>query len=71
MRLPFLAPPWQRRPRRPREPLACPHSVIVPRWDEPQDMGKEERASGYVCHACGAHLTLEDAAEARARGLSG
>ncbi len=30
----------------------CPHTVLVPRWDNPADLGHEERASGFTCDAC-------------------
>ena len=32
--------------------ISCPHSVLLPRWDAVEDIGKEERATHYVCEAC-------------------
>jgi hypothetical protein len=31
---------------------SCPHSVLLPRWDAVDDIGKEDRATHYVCEAC-------------------
>ena len=35
-----------------REP-ACMHIDVVPQWDNPGDLGHEERASRFVCGTCG------------------
>jgi hypothetical protein len=43
--------------------IICPHSVLLPRWDSIDDMGKQDKISGYSCQACGATFT---AAEGRA-----
>lgn len=40
---------------------SCPHKVLVPRWDSLDDMGREDKASGYKCNACGAVLSREEA----------
>lgn len=45
------------------EAPACPHAVLVPRWDSVQDMGIEERATRYMCDTCRQEFTP---AEARA-----
>ena len=45
----------------------CQHRVLVPRWDQVQDMGDESKVSGYRCSTCGAPLTLEEANEAQQR----
>lgn len=45
----------------------CAHLVLIPTWSNPEDMGKEEKATGYRCYACGAALTLEEAGELRNR----
>lgn len=31
----------------------CMHIDVVPQWDNPGDLGKEERASRFVCGTCG------------------
>ena len=49
------------------EDYGCPHLIMVPTWDNPQDMGKDDRATGYRCYACAATLTIEEAKEARER----
>lgn len=45
--------------------VACPHILLVPRWDNAADMGIEERASGYICNACSESFTLEQAQSLR------
>lgn len=37
----------------------CPHGSLVPRWDQPEDMGKKELVSTYVCESCGASFSRE------------
>ena len=39
----------------------CGHSNIMPRWDRPEDMGKDELASGFTCTSCGSNFTREEA----------
>lgn len=38
----------------------CPHSAIVPRWENLEDMGKDDLISGYHCDACGQNFTREE-----------
>lgn len=47
----------------PPEPVTvtCPHSVLLPRWDAVDDIGKEDRATHYVCEACQRSFTPEEA----------
>lgn len=49
------------------EEYSCPHLMLSPTWDNPNDMGIEARATGYRCYACSESLTLDEAAEARRR----
>jgi hypothetical protein len=42
---------------------ACPHTVLVPRWDNVQDMGHEEKATRYMCEACREMFTPAQARE--------
>ncbi len=44
-----------------RETVTCGHLLLTPTWDNPGDMGKEDRATGYRCYACGESLGLEQA----------
>ena len=46
--------------------LLCEHIVLVPRWDRADDVGREERASGYRCETCGANLARDAALHLRA-----
>jgi hypothetical protein len=39
----------------------CPHGVLTPRWDSVEDMGKDERATAYICEACHQSFTPEEA----------
>ena len=38
----------------------CPHTSLVQRWEHPDDMGRKEFAT-YVCEACAATFTYEEA----------
>jgi hypothetical protein len=38
----------------------CPHIALVPRWENPEDMGKQDRVSSYTCSACGTTLTADE-----------
>ena len=40
---------------------ACAHVNLSARWDDPEDFGDEEKASGYTCIACGETFTREEA----------
>lgn len=31
---------------------SCPHTVLLPHWNEAEDIGQEARASWYVCESC-------------------
>jgi len=46
--------------------VACPHTVLLPRWDNLADMGKEDRASRYVCDSCHETFPREEAEQLRA-----
>jgi len=47
----------------PPEPVSvtCPHSVLLPRWDAVDDIGKDDRATHYVCEACQQSFSPEEA----------
>ncbi len=32
--------------------LECPHGVLVPRWENVQDMGIEAKATRWMCESC-------------------
>lgn len=44
----------------------CEHVALVARWESAEDIGKDERASGYKCEACGAEFTPTEAQRLRA-----
>lgn len=33
-------------------PPQCPHTALVPRWDNLEDMGKPDLVSHYYCEGC-------------------
>jgi hypothetical protein len=50
--------------RKQEEPVKtgpCEHGTLTPRWDSVDDIGKHDRATAWVCDACGATLTPEEA----------
>lgn len=40
--------------------VECSHTVLTPRWDRMEDIGKNELASSYHCESCGATLAGEE-----------
>lgn len=59
----------QSQPASPAEdvlPVDCPHTQLVPRWGNAEDMGKADKATEYICSSCGDHFE-----PARARELRG
>ena len=50
----------------PAETAACAHVTLVARWDSTADMGNDDKASGWVCDACGASFTPSEAQALRA-----
>lgn len=45
--------------------VECPHAVLVPRWENVQDMGREDRITRYMCEACHEEFTPDVAAQLR------
>jgi hypothetical protein len=43
-------------------PDNCPHTALVPHWDNPADMGDKTRAM-YRCEACGATFDYDSAVQ--------
>ena len=39
--------------------VQCPHTAVVPRWNNLGDMGKEDLISSYDCTACNGSFTPE------------
>jgi len=48
------------------ESVACLHVALVPHWDDPADMGQEEKASRFLCEGCRQEFTAAEAREFRA-----
>ena len=46
--------------------VVCLHTSTAPQWDSPDDMGREDRASRFVCAACGTSFTPDEHAALRA-----
>ena len=32
--------------------VECPHAVLVPRWENVEDMGHEDKITRYMCESC-------------------
>ncbi len=47
------------------ETPACPHVVLIARWDNIDDIGKEDRATSFFCEACSQTFTPAEADEMR------
>ena len=47
---------------------SCAHTMLTARWENPNDMGNEAKASSFTCSACGATFSPEEAARIRASG---
>ena len=43
------------------EPPPCVHAVLVARWESVEDMGKEDKATRFMCEACHQEFTPEEA----------
>jgi hypothetical protein len=48
-------------PPAPQASATCLHVSLVPAWDDPADMGREEKASKFTCAACRQQFTPEEA----------
>ena len=48
------------------EEPSCAHTMLTARWENPNDMGNEAKASGFTCAACGATFSPDEAARIRA-----
>lgn len=48
------------------ELAVCPHTTMTPRWDRAEDIGHEDRATGFRCEGCGRSFSPEEARELRA-----
>lgn len=44
----------------------CPHTALTARWDSVHDMGKDDKATSFLCTACNEQFTPEVATELRA-----
>ncbi len=39
----------------------CTHGALAPRWHDPADLGREEKATSYTCESCGDTFTPAEA----------
>ena len=46
--------------------VECPHAVLVPRWENVQDMGIEDKATRYMCESCKQMFSPQEANDLRA-----
>ena len=49
----------------PTSTVECPHAVLVPRWENVQDMGHEDKISRYMSEACHEEFLPEVARQLR------
>lgn len=42
------------------EDAECPHTALVAEWETAEEMGHEDKISGYRCEGCGAHFSREE-----------
>jgi transposase-like protein len=42
------------------ESATCPHTALTARWDNLEDIGKEDRASSFRCESCGATFSGDE-----------
>ena len=45
--------------------VECPHAVLVPRWENVQDMGIEDKATRYMCESCKQMFSPQEAVQLR------
>jgi hypothetical protein len=45
--------------------VECPHAVLVPRWENVQDMGIADKATRYMCESCKQMFSPQEAEELR------
>jgi transposase-like protein len=38
----------------------CPHGSMAPHWEGPEDFGKRDLVSSYVCDGCGKTFSREE-----------
>ena len=48
-------------------PVICPHTVLLPRWDNVSDMGAEDKISSYTCQSCHESFSAEEGRSLRAQ----
>jgi hypothetical protein len=44
----------------------CPHTTLLARWDSVDDMGKNEKATSFVCDSCHAEFSPDETEAIRA-----
>jgi hypothetical protein len=41
--------------------VVCPHTILIPGWDNADDMGNDEKATRFTCESCHQEFTLVEA----------
>ena len=54
-------------PGPPLDPADCWHLNLTPKWERPEDMGKEDLAHRFDCPTCGSTMTPTEARALRAK----
>ena len=47
----------------PVDETACPHTTLIPRWDNAADVGNLDRATRFLCEGCNTEFDARQAAE--------
>ena len=52
-------------PSSPASEATCLHAALLPRWDRAEDIGHEDRATGFQCDSCKETFTPEEGRQMR------
>ena len=56
----------EERPDEPAETTACPHTTLIPRWENAADIGNLDRATHFLCEGCNSEFDADEARRLRA-----
>jgi len=52
------------------EDTGCNHGALAPHWDDACEIGREQRASSYLCENCGEEFTPQEAHALHIRAIN-
>ena len=50
----------------PADTTACPHTTLIPRWENAADIGNLDRATRFLCEGCNSEFDADEARRLRA-----